>query len=327
MSLRCWLAFAFVWIAVTGCGAAQSVSAFGRGEASANANGNGNRVPSVNVNSSPTLADALTREYGNYEDVVTWDRLMNDLENAQVVCIGEAHYDARDMETAFELTRALAAKKKIALAVERFSYDMQPALDTLFSLKEENAREQEIDALLQNKTYQTVWGTHAWDQTGFPVNTPSRPIFEATVEWAARTGIPIIALDISLEDRKKGLGEDMAYRNEFWEQQIEKFRKQHAHTNYQIIIIGGINHLTNAPNSLPSKLKTELNARVVSIGQRDAMYHYLNTTRLAQLANVYHLENLIVHHPQFALVNVKGVATFPNPPDYWITVHAPHIEN
>jgi uncharacterized iron-regulated protein len=260
MSLRRWLAWAFVWVAITGCSAAQSVSAQ-------------SQQPVLPAD----LVEALTREYGKYDDVVTWDSLLNDLENAEVVCIGEAHYDARDMETAFEITRVLASKKKIALAVERFSYDMQPALDRLNLLDSATAREAEIETLFQNKAYQTVWGKHSWGQTGYPVNTPSMPVFEAMLKWAAQSGIPVIALDVSLAERQNGLGEDMVYRNELWKQQIEKFWEQRSRENVQIVVIGGINHMTNAPDALPTKMKTNLNARLISIGQRDAMYQYLSS--------------------------------------------------
>lgn len=310
MSLRHWLALAFVWFAITGCGAAEAVSA-----------------QSSPIKLPAELGQAMTREFGKFGEVVTWDGMLNDLHKADLVCIGEAHYDARDMETAFEIARALASKKKIALAVERFSYDMQPALDKLYLLDSETVREAELEAVLHNETYETVWGNNAWNQTGFPVNTPSKPIFEAIVKWAARAGIPIIALDVSLAERQNGLGEDMAFRNEFWKQQIEKFSKRHSEENYQIVVIGGINHLTNAPNSLPTKLKTNLNTRVISIGQRDAMYHYLSSTKVDTLAKTYSMNDLIIQNPEFALVNVKEIATFPNPPDYWIATHTPEREN
>ncbi len=306
MSLRQILALAFVWFSIAGCGVAHPVSAQSRQ----------NNMPAE-------LAQALTREYGDYDEMVAWDGMLNDLQKAEVVCIGEAHYDARDMETAFEIARALASKKKIALAVERFSYDMQPALDKLYLLDSETVREAEMEAVLQNETYQTVWGTHSWGQNGFPINTPSQPIFEAMLKWAARAGIPIIALDVSLKERKNGLGEDISFRNELWKQQIEKFWQEHSRADYQIVVIGGITHLTNAPDALPTKLKTDSSVRVISIGQRDAMYHYLSSTKVDTLAKTYSMNDLIVHHPQFALVNVKGVATFPAPSDYWITVHEP----
>ena len=306
MSLRHWLALAFVWFAITGCGAAEAVSA-----------------QSSPIKLPAELRQAMTREYGKFGEVVTWDGMLNDLHKADLVCIGEAHYDARDMETAFEIARALASKKKIALAVERFSYDMQPALDKLYLLDSETVREAELEAVLHNETYETVWGNNAWNQTGFPVNTPSKPIFEAIVKWAARAGIPIIALDVSLAERQNGLGEDMAFRNEFWKQQIEKFWQEHSRADYQIVVIGGITHLTNAPDALPKKLKMDSDARVISIGQRDAMFHYLSSTQVDTLAKTYSMNDLIIQNPESALVNVKGVATFPAPPDYWIAVHEP----
>jgi uncharacterized iron-regulated protein len=51
---------------------------------------------------------ALALAYGDYESLVNQDETMNDLLAADVVFIGEAHDDRRDMETAFEITRLLA---------------------------------------------------------------------------------------------------------------------------------------------------------------------------------------------------------------------------
>lgn len=326
MSLRHFFVLAFIWFAFTGCSVAQPVGAqspSGRGEALTGANVS--RVASPNVSASPLLADALAHEYGNYEDVVAWESLLNELAKADVVCIGEAHYDARDMETAFEIVREMARRRKIVLAVERFSHVLQPDLERL-DPGDAEVREAVVDAILASKEYQTVWGSQSFVQTGFPVNTPSRPVFEAMVKWAARAGIPLIALDVSLAEREKGFGEDLAFRNAHWKKQIEKFLERDLAQDFQIVVVGGINHLTNAPDSFPSKMKTTLSQRVVSVGQRDAMYQYLSSIQVEKLARAYALNDLVIRRPEFALVNVKGIATFPHPPDYWIASHAPKME-
>lgn len=304
MTLRQFLALVFVWFAISGCSVAQSVGA---------------QSPLTNLPAD--MADALTHEYGNYEDVVTWDSLLNELATTDVVCIGEAHYDARDMETAFEIVREMARQRKIVLAVERFSHVLQPELEQLEGLDSMDEREAKVEAILASKEYQTVWGSQSFVQTGYPRNTPSRPVFEEMIKWAARAGIPLIALDVSLTERERGFGEDMAFRNAHWKKQIEKFLKRDSAQNFQVVVVGGINHLTNAPDALPTKLKTDLNARVISIGQRDAMYQYLSSTKVEKLARTYALNYLIIRRPEFALVNVKGAATFPSPPDYWIATH------
>ena len=55
------------------------------------------------------LQMGLAHEFGNYKDLVTPAELMNALQSADVVCLGEAHYDPRDMVTAFEITRGVGS--------------------------------------------------------------------------------------------------------------------------------------------------------------------------------------------------------------------------
>lgn len=304
MSLRQFLALAMMLIAIAGCTRVQAAAA-----------------ESPEPILPAELQAMLNREYGRYEKVVDWQAMMEELQAADVVCIGEAHYDVRDMETAFEIARESAKHRKIALAVERFSYDLQPRLEHLQTIDAATERGAEIETILEDETYQTIWGKHPFDQSGFPVNTPSQPVFETMVRWAARARIPIIALDVTLADREKGLGEEMARRNAFWAKQIEKFLQGHPNEKYQIIVVGGINHMTNAPDSFPSNMKSDSDTKVTSIGQRDAMYNYLNSTKVGTLAKTYSFDDLIVRQPEFALVNIRGVATFEQPPDYWIAVH------
>jgi hypothetical protein len=274
------------------------------------------------------LGVALAREFGHYEGLVNEEGLLNDLQTADIVCIGEAHYDQRDMETAFEITRLLARRRKVALAVERFSNDLQPRLDGLNTQGSEELRAAEVKKILQTNDYQRVWGMDPWGQSGFHVNTPSEPIFEAMVAWAARARIPMIGLDVSLSDRANGLGENIPYRNELWNNQVEKFLNRNHQENYLVVVVGGIDHIANSPDSVPSRMKGNSKAnRVISIGQRDAMYQYLSSAQVAKLAKAYGLGDLIVRHPQYAVVGVNGVAKFPDPPDYWIALHTPDSWN
>jgi hypothetical protein len=270
------------------------------------------------------LREALAREYGRYEQLVDKEGFLNALQTADIVCIGEAHYDRRDMETAFEITRLLARRRTLALAVERFSYVLQPRLDGLNKLGTEERRAAELKRIFQIDDYQKVWGMDPWNQSGFRVNTPSQASFEAMVTWAARARIPMIGLDVSLSDRANGLGENTPYRNELWKSQIENFLERNHQENYLVVVIGGIDHIGNSPDSVPSKMKADSMAnRVISVGQRDAMYQYMRSAKVAELAKVYGLSDLIVQHPQFAVVAINGVAKFPDPPDYWIAVHTP----
>jgi hypothetical protein len=284
--------------------------------------------PARGMNIPADLGDALAREYGHYEGLVNREAFLNDLQTADIVCIGEAHYDQRDMETAFEITRLLARRRPLALAVERFSNDLQPRLDSLNTLGSEGLRGAEVKEILQTDDYQRVWGIDPWGQSGFHVNTPSEPIFEAMVAWAARARIPMIGLDVSLSDRANGLGENIPYRNELWKNQVEKFLDRNHQGNYLVVVVGGIDHMGNSPDSVPSKMKGNSKAnRVISVGQRDAMYQYLNSTKVAELAKAYVPGDLIVRHPRYAVVAVNGAAKFPDPPDYWIAVHTPDSWN
>lgn len=270
------------------------------------------------------LSEALTREYGLYEGLVDAEGFLNDLQTADIVCIGEAHYDQRDMETAFEITRLLARRRKLALAVERFPYSLQPRLDELNNVGSEELRSSRMNEILQSADYQKVWGTHALDQSGFPVNTPSQASFEAMMTWAARARIPLMGIDMPLSDRVNGLGENIPYRNEIWKNQIGKFLERNQQENYLVLVIGGIDHIGNSPDSLPSKMRTlAIVKRVISVGQRDAMYQYLSSAKVAELAKAHALGDLIVRHPKYAIFGADGVAQFPDPPDYWIAVHTP----
>ena len=253
---------------------------------------------------------------------------MSDLQTADIICIGEAHYDRQDMETAFEIMRLLARRRRLVLAVERFSNDLQPRLDGLNSLGSEELRAAEMKEILQTNDYQTVWGMDHWGQSGFHVNTPSGPIFEAMVTWAARAGIPMVGLDVSLSDRANGLGENIPYRNELWKNQVDKFLDRNRQENYLAVVVGGIDHIGSSPDSVPSIMKGNSKPnRIISVGQRDAMYQYMSSAKVAELAKAYVHGDLIVRHPQYAVVGVNGVAKFPDPPDYWIAVHTPDTWN
>jgi hypothetical protein len=226
------------------------------------------------------------------------------------------------MATAFEIVGTLALDRKVAVAVERFSYDLQPALDELGRIDDPAQRAAKVETVFQSPAYMTVWGVKSFDRTGYPVNTPSRPVFEEIIRWAARANIPLIALDVTLAERKQGLGEDLAYRNELWKKKIDRFLADHRRENYQIVVIGGIDHMTNEPDTFPTKMKSRRASKVISIGQRDAMYRYHSSAKVRELAGSFNISELIVRSPEFALVSIKGAPTFARPPDYWIAVHA-----
>ncbi len=180
--------------------------------------------PGVKESLPANLLAALSLAFGDYESLIDPDDLLSDLQAADIVLIGEAHFDQRDMETAFEIIRLLEQRRKIALAVERFPLSLQPRLEALNRTDNEELREEGMRRIFQTDDYQTVWGMKPAEYSGFPdpfkpsypPDLPSKEAFEAMTLWAARARIPIIGLDLPLSERALGLGEDIPYRNEVW---------------------------------------------------------------------------------------------------------------
>lgn len=321
MALRYLLAPAILVMTVIGCSRAEAAAPQTiQTNLPVDSPSNANPGDDAHLSLPPMLQMGLAHEFGNYKDLVAPAEFMNALQSADVVCLGEAHYDPRDMETAFEITSALAQSRHVALAVERFSYALQPDLDRLNGMENGADRIAEMDAIIHNKEYQTVWGTKSFDQSGYPVNTPSQASFEAMVRWAAGARIPLISMDITLAERSKGPGDSVPYRNQLWKLKLDNFKQNHRE-DYLIVVIGGIDHMNNSRDSLPTLLKRAGFGHVISVGQRDAMYHFPSSTIVADLAKDANLADVIVKQPEYALVNAKGVPTFSSPPDYWIVAH------
>jgi hypothetical protein len=267
------------------------------------------------------LLTALSLAHGKYEGLINQEDLLSDLQAADIVLIGEAHGDHRDMQTAFEITRLLAQRRRIALAVERFPLTLQPRLVALNKIDSEELREEEMRRILQTDDYQTVWRPNTFNSSY--LNYPSADVFEAMMLWAARARIPIIGLDLSLSERALGLGVDIPYRNELWKNQIVNFLGKNQSENYLVVAIGGIDHFSNATDSVQAKLrKYPSTSQLLSIGQRDAKYSAKIPLQVEDLALTYQINDLILQSPQFAVVLQNGIAIFPTPPDYWIAVHS-----
>lgn len=282
----------------------------------------GNANESGVKESLPTnILAALSLAHGNYEGLDNQEDLLSDLQAADIVLIGEAHHDQRDMQTAFEITRLLAQRRMIALAAERFPLTLQTRLVALNTIDSEELREEELRRILQTDEYKTVWRPNSFDSSY--LNNPSADVFEVMMLWAARAQIPIIGLDLPLSERALGLGEDIPYRNELWKNQIVNFLDKNQSENYLIVAIGGIDHFSNAPDSVQAKIgKYPSNYQLLSIGQRDANYSSKMSLQVEDLALTYQINDLILRTPQFAVVRQDGIAIFPTPPDYWIAVHS-----
>jgi hypothetical protein len=141
--------------------------------------------------------------------------------------------------------------------------------------------------------------------------------------WAARERLPIIALDLPLEERVLGLGEDIPYRNELWKNQIVNFLEINESEDYLVVAIGGIDHFSNAPGSVQEKIRENSPDMLFrSIGQRAANFPLKKSLQVEDLAVTYQINDLILRNPQFAVVRHDGTAVFPDPPEYWIAVHS-----
>ena len=276
------------------------------------------------------LLAALTAAHGDYESLITKDDLLDDLLAVDIVLIGEAHYDRQDMQTAFELIRLLAQRRKIALAVERFPISFQPDLEALNNFEDEKLRSKRMLALMQDDEYQTVWGINDPSQAGFsdpnqpqyPLNSPSAEVFESMMLWAACERVPVVGMDLPLSERASGFGEDISYRNELWMNQIINFLENNQSNDYLVIAIGGINHFSNAPGSVQDKLHRNYSTyHFRSIGQRDVNYPSKKSKQVQDLALAFQVDDIILDNPQFAVVRNDGSAMFPTPPDYWIAAH------
>jgi hypothetical protein len=277
------------------------------------------------------LMAALSLAHGNYETLISMQDLLEDLQAVDIVLIGEAHYDRQDMQTAFEIIRLLAQRRRIALAVERFPLSLQPDLDALYNLKNEVLRSEGMKTVLQSGDYQTIWGINQSGQSVFadpnelvyPVNSPSADVYEEMMLWAACERIPIIGMDLPFSERESGLGENIPYRNGIWKDQIVNFLAKHQSADYLVVAIGGIDHLNNAPDSVQDKLNDNPSAlQFLSIGQRDANFPSKKSQHVEDLAMTYQVDNLILRDPQYAVVKQDDSAIFPTPPDYWIAVHS-----
>jgi hypothetical protein len=274
----------------------------------------------TNESSHADLLVALSLAHGNYERLVNEKDLLSDLQTADIVLIGEAHHDQRDMQTAFEITRQLAHRRNIALAVERFPLSLQPSLDALNTIDSEELREEALRKILQTEEYKTVWRPDSFDSSY--LNNPSAEAFEAMMFWAVQKRIPIIGLDLSLSERELGYGENIPYRNELWKDQIVNFLVKYQSEDYMVIAIGGIDHFSNASDSVQASIKNHpSNFKVLSIGQRDANYSTKSSLQVEDLALSHKISDLILLTPQFAVVQQNGSPIFPTPPDYWIAVH------
>lgn len=287
--------------------------------------------PETNGSLPAELLAALAVAHGNYGSLISMERLLSDLETVELVLIGEAHYVQQDMQTAFEIIRILAQRKKIALAVERFPLSLQPDLNALNNLEDENLRSERMDAIMQTDDYQTIWGRNDAAQTGFldpnqphyPQNSPSAEIFESLMLWAACERIPVIGMDLPVSDREFGFGENIPYRNELWMNQIVEFLENNLSKDYLVIAVGGINHFSSAPDSVQDKLRSSHpTLQFLSIGQRDVNYPSKISQQVANLALTHQVNDLILQNPQYAVVKQDESAIFPSPPDYWIAAHS-----
>jgi len=131
-----------------------------------------------------TLLRRASRVFdGRSAQEIGWDRAVARLAQADAVFLGETHLDRLTHEAELELLRALSAARggRVALALEMFERDAQPAIDDYLA-----GRITEADFLARSRP----WPNYRTDY---------RPM----IEFAKREGIPVIASNLPADLRRK----------------------------------------------------------------------------------------------------------------------------
>lgn len=263
----------------------------------------------------------LKKEYGNHQ-TVSWDGLVGNLSNAQYVTIGEAHFNPADMITAGEIiTEIKNTGRGIAVAVERLSYTYQEQLNIVNDpATNRTEKERILREIFSDPKYNSDWNVRMIGPSGNSAITSQevKSEFENMMVGLANSGIPIIGVDISHEDKIRGKNTDLSLRNAFWVDKIQSYQTDHPEIdNFVMAVVSGGRHISGDPTSLPGQLKTKVSDpdSVVSIGQR-----YMVASETAFLKEISSLArkngnlDVIIKNPEFA-----SAGAFPfKPPDYWI---------
>ncbi len=269
------------------------------------------------------LKKALHYEYGDFKSVVSADQFLHDLESSDVACVAESHLIPEDMDTAFEIAQIFASRHKIFLAVERLSNPLQNNLNDIQQMENRKDRVEAMGKVLSHEEYVQVWGSESQRSLGYMLQPEIRSHFEQLVTWAAGSRIPIIALDISLKDRQNGFGENIPYRNQQWVSQLRNFLTNYGNGQHKVLLIGGLAHIDETPNSVPAIARSDGLGKVISVGQRNGNIDTSGPTSLTATSKKLGISEVIIEKPQYAIKFNDGSTQVPVPPNYWVSLHHP----
>lgn len=107
-------------------------------------------------------------------ELVSWDDMLDELAQASVVFLGEQHDDDATHRLQFEALARLSACREVALGMEQFERDMQPAVDAW--LAADGSEQAELDFLASSRP----WGNY-------------QPDYRRLLHWSKSHGIPVLA--------------------------------------------------------------------------------------------------------------------------------------
>lgn len=134
---------------------------------------------SLDLNSELAAAQALPRisyrlDADGSRELVGWDEVLADLAAARVVFLGEQHDDDATHRLQFEVLTQLSQCREVALGMEQFERDVQPAVDAW--LRSDDSEQAEMDFLAASRP----WGNY-------------QPDYRRLLHWSKAHGIPVLA--------------------------------------------------------------------------------------------------------------------------------------
>jgi len=266
------------------------------------------------------LLDSLGAIFGESIDLVNGEVFLSRLKKADFVCLGESHFKTEDMLTIDEIIRTFAAEN-LVVGLERFSWPLQAQLDEIYAEKDKSRKQKLLEEVFANKEYQEVWGEKSEKYLGVTLDKNIRDIFERMVRRIVERGIQIVALDVSLAQRRDGW-ENVLLRSKFWSELVGKFLTGRQE-KVKMVIVGGIWHMTNDHFGFPALLRDsrlENKSDIVSVGQRNMAVDDVYWRNLTKIADGANLNELIVKAPR-RVNSAMAMTTLKSPPDYWIAYH------
>jgi hypothetical protein len=271
------------------------------------------------------LMEAVNKEYGAFERTVDWKSMIDSIASeADIVALGESHQDVRDMQTIGDLIDSLRGKRKIVVAVERFTKEANQALSDIHSSTNRVDIEAGLSALFHEKSYASVWAhqeANSQSAAGNPpgVSLEDQKAFEKLMLGCALAKIPIIGMDVTHEDRKKDQGMDDPSRNALWVDMVKTALSLNPEwENPLVIVIGGKRHMGRDQDSFSTQAQKKGLGKVISVGQRTFSSGSQGFTQIETLASKHRISDLILKNPE--RVGILNNSFSPGK-GYWIAMH------